>query len=142
VTRYSGLPAGLDGQALMWLTLDELEKAELLPADRPIVRALRLPERLREASTDAHDLVDLAAVAAAPEGAVRDPRLHGFFCRDVEEAGIAAGRGADFVVFSRELTREALEHLCSCISIPVFAHGMPLEAAWAAGATGVSSIDS
>ena len=43
VTRYTGVPKGMDGQAVRWCTLDELEAAtELLPADRPVVRALRL----------------------------------------------------------------------------------------------------
>jgi 8-oxo-dGTP diphosphatase len=41
VTRYSGEPAGLDGQALRWCTLKELETAELLEADRPIVAELQ-----------------------------------------------------------------------------------------------------
>ncbi len=46
VKRYSGEPSGLDGQALRWVSRDELEAVELLPADGPIVAALRLPERL------------------------------------------------------------------------------------------------
>src|SRR5882672_9525110 len=50
VSRYSGEPKGLDGQALRWCHPDELATADLLPADRPIVRALRLPERLMERS--------------------------------------------------------------------------------------------
>jgi 8-oxo-dGTP diphosphatase len=40
VKNYSGEPEGLDGQALRWCTLDELERVELLPADGPIVKAL------------------------------------------------------------------------------------------------------
>jgi len=45
VTQYAGEPRGLDGQALRWCTLDEFERVELLPADAPIVKALR--EHLR-----------------------------------------------------------------------------------------------
>ncbi len=41
VTRYEGEPRGLDGQQLRWCTQEELATAELLPADRPIVVALR-----------------------------------------------------------------------------------------------------
>jgi 8-oxo-dGTP diphosphatase len=41
VKNYSGEPCGLDGQALRWCTVDELEQVELLPADGPIVKALR-----------------------------------------------------------------------------------------------------
>src|SRR5258708_5018304 len=47
VTRYSGEPQGLDGQALRWCTQDELAVTALLPADKPIVAALRFPERFR-----------------------------------------------------------------------------------------------
>ena len=46
VTRYDGEPQGLDGQALRWCSQDELAEVDLLPADKPIVRALRLPERI------------------------------------------------------------------------------------------------
>ena len=41
VERYEGEPRGMDGQALRWCTHDELAAADLLPADRPIVEALR-----------------------------------------------------------------------------------------------------
>jgi 8-oxo-dGTP diphosphatase len=41
VRNYRGEPRGLDGQALRWCTLEELDRADLLPADGPIVRALR-----------------------------------------------------------------------------------------------------
>src|SRR5450432_1697854 len=51
VCQYSGEPQALDHQALRWCRQDELETAELLPADKPIVRALKLPERLTQLST-------------------------------------------------------------------------------------------
>ncbi len=38
---YQGEPQGLEGQTLRWCTPDELSAADLLPADRPIVKALR-----------------------------------------------------------------------------------------------------
>jgi 8-oxo-dGTP diphosphatase len=41
VLGYRGEPAGLDGQALRWCSQEELETAELLEADRPIVAELR-----------------------------------------------------------------------------------------------------
>src|ERR1700678_4574642 len=44
VKHYSGEARGLDGQALRWCTQDELEAAELLPADRAVVRAVRVAE--------------------------------------------------------------------------------------------------
>ncbi len=41
VKNFSGEPRGLDGQALRWCALQELDQVELLPADGPIVEALR-----------------------------------------------------------------------------------------------------
>jgi mutator protein MutT len=66
VRHYQGEPAGLDGQALRWCTRAELESVELLPADAPIVRALRLPERLMEASTPDYTVGDLGSCGKGP----------------------------------------------------------------------------
>jgi 8-oxo-dGTP diphosphatase len=41
VRRFSGKPQSLDAQALRWVTLDELDEAGLLEADRPMIVALR-----------------------------------------------------------------------------------------------------
>lgn len=41
VTAYSGSPCTLDGQALKWVHPADLEREDLLEADRPIVRALQ-----------------------------------------------------------------------------------------------------
>ena len=62
VRRYSGEPHGLDGQALRWCTQDELATADLLPADKPIVAVLRLPERLTQISTPFYDVSDLSGL--------------------------------------------------------------------------------
>lgn len=41
VLRFSGTPLSLEGQALRWVTLDQLESVGLLEADRPMIPALR-----------------------------------------------------------------------------------------------------
>ena len=41
VTDYSGRPTGVEGQALRWEPVSSLMQAGLLPADLPIVDALR-----------------------------------------------------------------------------------------------------
>lgn len=41
VSAFSGEPQGLDGQALRWVAVDDLEAAGLLPADLPMIPALR-----------------------------------------------------------------------------------------------------
>ncbi|RAO75965.1 Nudix family hydrolase [Dyella jiangningensis] len=43
--HWQGEPVSLEGQALQWCELDAIDLAMLAPADRPILRALQLPER-------------------------------------------------------------------------------------------------
>jgi mutator protein MutT len=149
VKSYSGSPRGLDGQALKWLSQDELESVELLPADGPIVRALRLPERLTQLSTPDYEVVEstfprkrLAVGGDAANGGDANERskLLGMFCRDAEEAVDAAGAGADFLVLREALGDGELAALCDSVSVPVFARGIGLEQAWGLGASGCNEI--
>ncbi len=143
VRRYAGEPVGLDGQALRWCAQDELAAANLLPADEPIVAALRLPERLQQAFTPHYGISDLSSFRQtrtdAPS-AQRAGRLRGVFCAGAVE-GIAAARiGADFLAMRNALTDEALATLCGSLDMPVFARGLTLEQAWALGASGLNEI--
>ncbi len=45
VHAYAGTPKGLDGQALVWAPPPLLGRYSMPPADRPVVAALRQPER-------------------------------------------------------------------------------------------------
>lgn len=45
VSAYRGIPVGREGQPLRWVPAEELAAGDLLEADRPIVNALRLPDR-------------------------------------------------------------------------------------------------
>jgi 8-oxo-dGTP diphosphatase len=45
VTRYSGEPAGLEGQPIDWVAAEELGNRSFPAADGPIIKALNLPER-------------------------------------------------------------------------------------------------
>jgi 8-oxo-dGTP diphosphatase len=143
VKRYSGEPRGLDGQALRWCTQDGLATAELLPADKPIVAALRLPERLIQRSTpyysvgDLRSLEDLTVVAGVDDVT----RLRGVFCATAAEAAVAAGGGADFLVLSAVFPPGELPTLCQLVSTPVYARGLALEEAWALGASGINETN-
>jgi len=44
VTAFTGHAEGREGQSLKWLPLDQLVDYPLLPADRPIIAALNLPD--------------------------------------------------------------------------------------------------
>jgi mutator protein MutT len=143
VKSYSGSPRGLDGQALKWLFQEELEEAELLPADGPIVRALRLPERLTHLSTPDYEVVESAILRKrlAVDGAANNrSQLVGMFCRDGDEAVEAAGAGADFLVLRNVLGCGELAALCDSVLVPVFARGIGLDQAWALGASGCNEI--
>ncbi len=137
VRHYSGEPQALDRQALRWCTQTELESARLLPADKPVVAALRLPERLKQAETPDYQVSDSAHRR-------HDGRLCGVFCASraealaVAEAGMAAG--ADFLVLHSVLSRGEIAALCDSVFVPVYARGVALEEAWALGASGVSEI--
>ena len=41
VNHWNGNPNGLEGQGLRWVNVAQLDEAELLPADAPLVQALR-----------------------------------------------------------------------------------------------------
>ncbi len=45
VLEYRGVPVGREGQTLRWVALQALEGLEFPAANRPIVRAVQLPER-------------------------------------------------------------------------------------------------
>lgn len=138
VRRYRGEPRGLDGQALRWCSRSALTDAELLPADRPIVAALRLPERLRLTST-AHYTV--RAVGHFPAPAVSGSgRLQGALCEGTREAQTAARAGAHFLALRSALPAVELAALCERVPVPIFARGVTLERAWAQGATGINAI--
>jgi mutator protein MutT len=137
VRRYQGEPRSLDGQALRWCGRSELGAAGLLPADRPIIGALRLPERLRVRATPFYRIDDFETVTG--DGAVK-PLLRGVLCGDAAEARAAAGRGADFVGLRGRVGESALAELCGELEVPVFARGLSVGHAWAMGASGVNAL--
>ncbi len=139
VNRFDGLPRGLDGQPLQWCDLDELGTVGLLPADAPLVRALRLPERLTAADSPHYQIFDdpCAVLAASREG----PRLRGAWASDTADAmSIMRLSAPDFLVLRRNLPADDVRILCESLAIPVFVRGLELEAAWALGASGICSI--
>jgi hypothetical protein len=143
VKRYRGEPRGLDGQALRWCTQDELTTAELLPADKPIVAALRLPERLTEISTPHYAIRDITSIGIPAVGAyaVNDSRLQGVFCTNAEEVAVAVRAGADFLVMRGALADSDLIKLCESVAVPVYSHGIALERASLLGASGSNEIN-
>jgi mutator protein MutT len=133
VRRYSGEPSGLDRQALRWVSQEELEATQLLPADGPIVAALRLPERLGQLSTDDYCVGELG-------GRDVGGRLRGVMCSGMADAMAGSDAGADFLVLRNELTHAEIKSICELVAIPVYMVGLDLTEAWGLGATGVIEI--
>ena len=142
VRRYRGRPRGLDGQALRWCDRAALTAADLLPADRPILAALRLPQRLRQKTTPNYRVVGMRDLKRAswrsPQG--RRSVLVGAVCRSGAEALAAAAAHADFIALCTILPPAALAALCRQVPVPLFARGLALERAWSLGATGVNAL--
>ena len=132
VRQYAGEPQGFDGQALRWCTQDALELVELLPADGPIVAALRLPEKLSEMSTPDYVVGRSAADAGG--------RLCGVWCDGMADAMAASDAGADFLVLRNELSHAEIRSICELVPVPVYVPGLDLEAAWLLGASGRAEI--
>ena len=133
VRRYSGEPRGLDGQALRWCTPDELQTVELLPADGPIVAALRLPERLSQLSTPEY-VVGRSAEADA------GGRLRGVLCDGLADAMAASDAGADFLVLQSGLARSEITAICEMVPVPVYVPGPAMEEVWEMGASGINEL--
>jgi len=130
--QYSGEPRGLEGQSLRWCTQDELKSVELLPADGPIVAALRLPEKLSETSAPEYVVGRLAEAGAEADG-----RLRGVWCDGMADAMAASDAGADFLVLRNELSHAEIRSMCELVPVPVYVWGLEVEEAWGLGATGI-----
>ncbi|MDP9007745.1 MAG: (deoxy)nucleoside triphosphate pyrophosphohydrolase [Pseudomonadota bacterium] len=133
VRNYSGEPSGLDGQALRWVSQEELEAVELLPADGPIVAALRLPERLTQVSTAYYAVGEIGGPDAGG-------RLRGVLCAGMADAMAGSDAGADFLVLRNELSHTEITSLCELVPVPVYVRGLVLGKAWEMGATGINEI--
>jgi len=129
VEEFAGNPRGLDAQALRWCSPTELDQAPLLPADRPIVAALRLPSVLVQEVTDGYSI-----------GARVTTKQFGAWCQGADEALAAERDGADFVLLCAPMPESRLSELCRTLFIPLFAGDMSLHNAWRIGATGIHTL--
>jgi mutator protein MutT len=136
VKNYTGVPTSLEGQALRWCPQQDLASADLLPADKPIVAALRLPERLKQVFSAWYGITDLNSLRES----THHGRLRGVFVEGIEDGAAAARLGADFVALRNVLADADLTALCDSVPVPVYARGVGLERAWALGATGLNDI--
>jgi len=115
VFEWRGEPAPLEGQRWMFHWIAEPAPQPLLPAALPVLRFLRLPQRLSWPREQ--------AVPAA--GEVREILIDGTVwraavCNDAAELRALAASGADFAL-TGALPDAQLADLCSSTPIPVYA---------------------
>jgi 8-oxo-dGTP diphosphatase len=91
VDAYSGIPQGREGQPLAWLAPDAMDPARFPAADRPIITALRLPQRLLITGPDPRDPEALCArLARALRGGIRLVQLRAHELDDSAYRALAA----------------------------------------------------
>ncbi len=95
--------------------------------------ALRLPERLTQASTPDYVLGRSPAGDAAG-------RLRGVWCSGLADAMAASDAGADFLVLRYELAHDEMRSICELVAVPVYVTGVAIEEAWEFGATGIAAF--
>ncbi len=76
VTSWEGTPRGCEGQALAWVAPEKLSRYAMPPADRPVVAALRQPDRYLVTQEPGDDeSAWLAALSAALASGIRRIQL-------------------------------------------------------------------
>jgi 8-oxo-dGTP diphosphatase len=115
VESWQGPARGREGQALAWVPGEKLERYAMPPADRPVVAALRQPDRLFVTPPPTGRgawLASLEAALAAGAGRVqlRAPGLAPALWDPLVQAAVAACRAAGAEVAVNDDPRLAREH--------------------------------
>ncbi|MES9969715.1 MAG: Nudix family hydrolase [Candidatus Thiodiazotropha sp.] len=84
VTRFQGVPRGLEGQPMRWLLPREMEPHRFPAADRPVITALQLPSRYLITGEDAKQVDDfLCRLEHALDGGVGVVQLRAHDLSDI-----------------------------------------------------------
>jgi len=116
VYDWHGTPAPVEGQRLVFHHPGTPGPDPLLPAARPVMRWLELPDRLNWAAVDRTQ--PLVQPEAHPIGGAH---WMASVVRNPEELTLAVAAGADFAV-ATEMADGDLAALCEATPIPVYAH--------------------
>jgi 8-oxo-dGTP diphosphatase len=114
VFDWQGAPTPLEGQRLMFHPAGAPAPDPLLPAARPVMRWLGLPEEVSWPPDDA------PATVEPREHRIDGVRWLASTVRNVDELTLAVGLGAEFAV-APALPERELAELCRATPIPVYA---------------------
>ena len=115
VFDWRGTPTPLEGQRMMFHPSEAPAPVPLLPAARPVMRWLALPDQLT------WPLADGTHTQVEPrEHQIDGMRWLASAVRSVEELTLAVGLGADFAV-ALPMPERDLAELCRATPIPVYA---------------------
>lgn len=130
ITRWSGAPRSVEGQALAWALPERLPDWRLLPADGPLVSALRLPRAIAVTPPDAPLSELIEKIPLLPAGTavrLRAPALDdSAYARHAEALQPACRDSGRALILDRgeSLTRSLGESICM---VSVSALGEPSE---------------
>lgn len=123
ITRYRGMPRGLEGQELVWSAPGDLSTRELLAANRPIVNAVRLPALYAITDTQRYgekqmlEAITVAAEAGLRLLQVREKRMDSARRRRFVERVLEAGRPHGLQVVLNGDPEEALALRCDGVHL-------------------------
>lgn len=109
VTRFSGEARGAEGQPLQWVAVDQLHNYAFPAANRPIITALRLPQKLLITGEAQSHKEYLAAIASAAAAGARGVQLR---C-----PGMSA---QDYLALASDC-----QQLCDSLDLPLFLNTSP-----------------
>ena len=141
VPTWQGRAQGMEGQDIEWVDPGTVSIDTLAPADRAILRALRLPGHLDASQIrrlnspadlqrgDHWPLLEASMLVACMDRLWPVEQVFGVLCRSGEELDIALRVDADFAVWAGEVESSVVQHAC----LPVYAlaaAGTSLESGW------------
>jgi mutator protein MutT len=117
VETWDGECRGAEGQNLLWCVRHDLNKVDILPADRPVVTLLRVGERI---DLNAAEPAYRIEWAKRWDGTPAADCLIGVMCEDSLDVLRAAQLGADFIVLRIALSAVAMADLQQQTNLPIY----------------------
>ncbi|NII11431.1 NUDIX domain-containing protein [Oleiagrimonas sp. C23AA] len=141
VPAWQGQAQGMEGQDIAWVDPRQVNIDTLAPADRAILRALRLPRHLQASDVrrlnspvdirrgEHWPLLEASMLIQCTTRLWPVDQVFGVICRSRDELDIALRVDADFAIWASEAETAAVRRAC----LPIYAlaaAGTSLESGW------------